>query len=116
MDDLSAAEFLSVLNHALLLIINHTHLHAGPGVQISLPSQQILIIMATLDTTTKRKNAAAKESSLEHRHRAQSLIDSKALDELETEVFETGLYENQNLSIGSRYGVMAAEVIYSERQ
>lgn len=49
-----------------------------------------------------------------YRHRAQSLIDSKALDELETEVFETGLYENLDLSRGSRFDVMTAEIIYSE--
>ena len=30
--------------------------------------------------------------NMEYRNRAQSFIDSKALDELETEVFETGLY------------------------
>lgn len=51
---------------------------------------------------------------LEYRHRAQSFIDSKALDELETEVFETGLYENVDVSRGSRYGVMAAEIVYSK--
>ena len=51
---------------------------------------------------------------LEYRHRAQSFIDSKALDELETEVFETGLYENIDVSGGSRYGVMAAEIVYSK--
>ncbi|XP_064404769.1 PGAP2-interacting protein-like isoform X2 [Halichondria panicea] len=50
---------------------------------------------------------------LEHRHRAQSIIQSKALDELETEVFETGLYENSDLSTGSSYGVMGAEILYS---
>lgn len=52
---------------------------------------------------------------LEYRHKAQSIIDSKALDELETEVFETGLYENVDLSKGSQFGVMAAEIIYSEK-
>ncbi len=51
---------------------------------------------------------------LEHRHRAQSIIQSKALDELETEVFETGLYENSDLSTGSSYGVMGAEILYSK--
>lgn len=51
---------------------------------------------------------------MEHRHRAQSIIQSKALDELETEVFETGLYENTDLSRGSNYSVMAAEIGYSK--
>ena len=52
--------------------------------------------------------------SFEHRHRAQSIIQSKALDELETEVFETGLYENHDLSTGSSYGVFAAEIFFSK--
>lgn len=52
--------------------------------------------------------------NLEYRHKAQSIIDSKMLDELETEVFETGLYENQDISRGSRLNVMAAEIFYSE--
>ena len=51
---------------------------------------------------------------LEYRHKAQSIISSKMLDELETEVFETGLYENQNISGGSRFGVMATEIFFSE--
>lgn len=68
----------------------------------------------------KRKASDEKEGDttngghLEYRHRAQSFIDSKALDELETEVFETGLYENVDISRGSRYNVMAAEILYSE--
>lgn len=49
-----------------------------------------------------------------YRHKAQSIIDSKVLDELEAEVFETGLYENQDLSRGSSFSVMAAEIVYSE--
>lgn len=74
----------------------------------------------------RRKETAASSSMAEgeegpraneplgYRHRAQSVIQSKALDELETEVFETGLYENLDLSRGSRYGVMAAEIIFGE--
>jgi hypothetical protein len=56
----------------------------------------------------------AEERHLEYRHKAQSIINSKMLDELETEVFETGLYENQDITRGSRYSVMAAEIAYSE--
>lgn len=51
---------------------------------------------------------------LEHRHHAQSIIASKALDELETEVFETGLYENVDIHRGSRTSVLLAEIAYSE--
>lgn len=54
------------------------------------------------------------QEPLEHRHRAQSIIQSKALDELETEVFETGLYENVDLHRGSRVDVLIAEIVYSE--
>lgn len=50
---------------------------------------------------------------LDYRHKAQSFIDGKALDELEAEVFETGLYENQDLTRGSKLSVMAAEIVYS---
>lgn len=50
---------------------------------------------------------------LEHRHRAQSIIQSKALDELETEVLTTGLYENVDLTLGSRITVVVAETIYA---
>lgn len=74
-----------------------------------------------LENMKQRKGPEVKEEPrgdvkhLEYRHKAQSIIDSKALDELETEVFETGLYENVDLSKGSRFGVMAAEIIYSEK-
>ncbi len=54
-----------------------------------------------------------EELKMEHRHRAQSIIQSKALDELETEVFETGLYENVDLHRGSRTVVLIAEIAYS---
>lgn len=68
----------------------------------------------------QRKGAAEMDEDagagkhLEYRHKAQSFIDSKALDELEAEVFETGLYENQDLAKGSSFGVMAAEIVFSE--
>lgn len=68
----------------------------------------------------QRRGAAELEDDagsgkhLEYRHKAQSIIDSKILDELETEVFETGLYENQDLSRGSTFGVMTAEILYSK--
>ncbi len=54
------------------------------------------------------------ELKLEHRHRAQSIIQGKALDELETEVFETGLYENVDLHRGSQTTVLVAEIVYGE--
>ena len=60
------------------------------------------------------KGPPSSSGKMEHRHRAQSIIQSKALDELETEVFETGLYENTDFARGSRVGVMIAEVFYSE--
>lgn len=64
----------------------------------------------------QRKHTKVHEHTpqkLEYRHKAQSIIQSKALDELETEVFETGLYEDSDQSIGSSYGVMVAEIFYS---
>lgn len=73
-----------------------------------------------MESSAKRREMAAASNAekeparLEYRHRAQSVIQSKALEELETEVFETGLYENVNLTGGSRYSVMAAEIVYSE--
>lgn len=85
--------------------------------------------MESSNTAMKRRKAAAAPSNtaeaevksgprandpLGYRHKAQSVIQCKALDELETEVFETGLYENLDLTRGSRYSVMAAEIIYSE--
>lgn len=51
---------------------------------------------------------------LDHRHHAQSIIGQQQLDELETEVLETGLYENVDYSRGSRYSVLAAEVAFSK--
>ena len=47
------------------------------------------------------------------RHRAQSFIQGKELDELEMEV-ETGLYENVDISYGSRMPVLLAHICYSE--
>ena len=63
---------------------------------------------------TTKGPPSSSSGKMEHRHRAQSIIQSKALDELETEVFETGLYENADFARGSRVGVMIAEVFYSE--
>lgn len=50
---------------------------------------------------------------LERRHRAQSFIQGKELDELEKEV-ETGLYENADLSHGSRTPVLLAHICFSK--
>ena len=70
--------------------------------------------MAAASTAVKRKRGKADQGRrLERRHRAQSIIQSKALDELETEV-ETGLYENVDLSHGSRLPIVGAQVLYSE--
>lgn len=65
-------------------------------------------------TSKETTTASSSSAKLEHRHRAQSIIQSKALDELETEVFETGLYENADFARGSRIGVMMVEIFYSE--
>ena len=69
---------------------------------------------ASLKKRKTSKGPPSASGKMEHRHRAQSIIQSKALDELETEVFETGLYENADFARGSRVGVMIAEIFYSE--
>ena len=61
----------------------------------------------------RRKPIPVGSGKMEHRHRAQSIIHAKALDELETEV-ETGLYENVDLERGSRWSVIAAEITFSK--
>ena len=58
------------------------------------------------------KDVELPVQKMEYRHRAQSIIQSKALDELETEVLTTGLYENVDLSLGSRVTVLVAETLY----
>lgn len=79
---------------------------------------QILAGAQSVMAGVKQRTAAAELNGdgkrLGHRHKAQSIIDSKALDELETEVFETGFYENHGLSRGSKWGVIVAEIIYGE--
>ena len=71
--------------------------------------------MEAAGSAVKRRRKEAHESTkMEHRHRAQSIIQSKALDELETEVFQTGLYENVDLHRGSRTVVLVAEIAYSK--
>ena len=77
----------------------------------SLSEEECNQLEATSVAVKQRRHGVAK---LEHRHRAQSIIQSKALDELETEVLETGLYENVDLGRGSRGSVVAAEIMYSE--
>ena len=67
--------------------------------------------MAAVSTAVKRRRAGKE---MEHRHRAQSIIQQKALDELETEVFQTGLYENIDIHRGSCYSVLAADIAFSE--
>lgn len=74
--------------------------------------------MEAAASAVKRRRIPAEqetdEMKLEHRHRAQSIIQSKALDELETEVLETGLYENVDLRRGSRTSVLLAEIVFSK--
>ena len=48
---------------------------------------------------------------MEHRHKAQSIIMSKSLDQLENEV-ALGFYENVSLHAGSKKRVFALEVLY----
>ena len=61
----------------------------------------------------KRGRGADPAEQLERRHRAQSFIQGKELDELEMEV-ETGLYENVDLSHGSRVPIAVAQVLFSK--
>ena len=49
---------------------------------------------------------------LAFRHRAQSIIGSKALDELELEVSEGLLCEPSEVESGSKYSLIVAEVFY----
>ena len=67
--------------------------------------------MEAVTAAVKQRRAPSK---FVHRHRAQSIIQSEALDQLETEVVTTGLYENVNVKFGSAAGIVAAEVFYSE--
>ncbi len=48
---------------------------------------------------------------LGHRHRAQSIIQWKSLDQLEEEAVR-GLYENIDYHRGSSYRIMLCEVVY----
>ena len=61
----------------------------------------------------KRGRGADPAEHWERRHRAQSFIQGKQLDELEMEV-ETGLYENVDLSHGSRVPIAIAQVLFSK--
>lgn len=61
----------------------------------------------------KRGRSSDQSERWERRHRAQSFIQGKELDELEMEV-ETGLYENVDLSHGSRIPVMMAHILFSK--
>lgn len=72
--------------------------------------------MAAASAAAKAKRGRSSDESterLERRHRAQSFIQGKELDELEMEV-ETGLYENIDLSHGSRMPIIVAHILYSE--
>ena len=46
-----------------------------------------------------------------HRHRAQSIIQWKSLDQLEKEAVK-GLYENIDYRRGSSYRIILCEVVY----
>lgn len=72
--------------------------------------------MAAASTAAKTKRGRASDQAAERwerRHRAQSFIQGKELDELEMEV-ETGLYENVDLSHGSRMPIIIAHIFFSE--
>ena len=68
--------------------------------------------MAGASAAAKTKRGRGSER-WERRHRAQSFIQGKQLDELELEV-ETGLYENVDLSHGSRVPIAVAHVLFSK--
>ena len=74
--------------------------------------------MAAAAARTKAKrdrgpDKRAAEERWERRHRAQSFIQGKELDELEMEV-ETGLYENVDISHGSSIPIVTAHILFSE--
>lgn len=70
--------------------------------------------MEAAGSAVQLRRRTVRPEPLEHRHRAQSIIEQQQLDELETEVLETGLYENVDYSRGSHYSVLAAEVVFSK--
>lgn len=79
-------------------------------------SQEEFQQMATAGAAAKAKRGRSSDQPSERwerRHRAQSFIQGKELDELEMEV-ETGLYENVDLSHGSRIPIMMANILYSK--
>ena len=87
---------------------------SGPNNSKKVLSQEEFQQMAAASAAAKVKRGRADQSErLERRHRAQSFIQGKELDELEIEV-ETGLYENVDLSHGSRIPVLAAHVLFSK--
>ena len=70
--------------------------------------------MATNSAKAKvKRDQHAETERWERRHRAQSFIQGKELDELEMEV-ETGLYENVDLSHGSGIPIITAHVLFSK--
>ena len=94
---------------------------SGSGGSERVLSRDEFMQMAAASTAAKAKRGRRSEPVVpppserwERRHRAQSFIQGKELDELEVEV-ETGLYENVDLSYGSRMPVLLAHICFSER-
>lgn len=81
------------------------------------PSKDEFQQMTAASEAVKAKRVRSSDQSerWERRHRAQSFIQGKELDELEMEV-ETGLYENVDLSHGSRMPIIIAHVFFSKYQ
>ena len=80
-----------------------------------LSQEEFRKMSAASSAVRARRGRATEKERWERRHRAQSFIQGKELDELELEV-ETGLYENVDLSHGSRLPIMVAHTLYSEWQ
>ena len=80
----------------------------------SIPEEESRQMEAAGSAVKRRREEAHVGEKLQHRHRAQSIIQSKALDELEKEVLETGLYENVDLHRGSTTSVLLAEIAYGK--
>ncbi|CAI8002702.1 PGAP2-interacting protein [Geodia barretti] len=92
---------------------------SGSGGSERVLSRDEFMQMAAASTAAKAKRGRRSEPVVpppserwERRHRAQSFIQGKELDELEVEV-ETGLYENVDLSYGSRMPVLLAHICFS---
>ena len=77
------------------------------------PRERLQLNKDETSTSTGAPQRSPSKQRLNFRHRAQSIIGMKALDEIEAEIAKGLLCDVQQIAEGSRIPVLIAEIMFS---